>query len=76
MCSLNFPEIVPTTGSKNWCNVLFYFPGKFLLCPKWGKWAILGPKINVFEFFSKSDHYTLLKLYSVTGIREWLKVTV
>lgn len=33
-------------------NEFLGFLGTFLLCRKWCKWVISGPKINIFDFFS------------------------
>ena len=52
------------------------FQEKVLLCSKWGKWRILGTKINTFWVFSKSVYWVFLKLYLRKGINNWLKVTV
>ena len=51
MCSLNFPEIVPTTGSKNWCNVFFLFSRKILVMPKMGYMGHFGAKNQCFWIF-------------------------
>ena len=40
--------------------------------PKKGKWVFFGPRIIVFELFSKSVCYVFLKLYLITGIKKWL----
>ena len=51
---------------KNWVKVAGVdFLRKFLLCLKWDKWIIFGPKISTF-----------LKLYLMTTTKKWLKVTV
>ena len=35
-------------------------------------WFIFGPKINLFELFTKSVLQVFLKLYLMEGINEWL----
>ena len=48
------------------------FSGKCLLRPKWGKWGDLGPKIDIFEVFSKSVCYIFL----MADTKEWVKLRV
>ena len=49
---------------------------KILLCIKWSKWDILGPKINIFKLFSKSCSLSFFDLYLMIGTKNWRKVTV
>ena len=51
------------------------FWGKLLLCPKWGKWGIFGPKINIFGIFSKSVHYFFLIFCMKLKLNKHFKVT-
>lgn len=44
--------------------------------PKRVKWVIFGLKISIAELFSKSVQYVFLRLYLMTDINEWVKVTV
>lgn len=52
------------------------FLKKILLCIKWSKWDILGPKINIFKLFSKSCSLSFFDLYLMIGTKNWRKVTV
>lgn len=61
-------------GNKKYFKaiVLDFWP-KFLLCEKWGEMGIFGPKINIFEFFSKFVNKVFLKFYLMTGIKKTVK---
>ena len=50
---------------------------KILNMPKMDVWVTFRPKVNTFKLFSKSEHWIFLKLYLITGIKNyWFKVTV
>lgn len=61
-------------GNKKYFKaiVLDFWP-KFLLCKEWGAVGIFGPKINIFEFFSKFVNKVFLKFYLMTGIKKTVK---
>ena len=42
---------------------------------KCGKWVVFGSKINTFELYSKSGYLIFLKLYLMTNIKKWFKMT-
>ena len=47
-----FLKLCLMTGIEKWVKVRVWdFKGKLLLCPKWGKWVIFGPNINILKFF-------------------------
>ena len=45
------------TGIK----IVLKWPGKFLLCPKWGRWGIFEPKIIILELSVKSMDFSEIK---------------
>ena len=57
-----------------WFKVIdWHLKGKFSLHPKWGERDIFGLKIFVFELFFNSLRQVFLKMYLITGIKNWFK---
>ena len=73
---ITFPFVAWNQGSINTKSNGALFRRNFLVCPKRGKWGIFRHKIKTFELFCKSVHSIFLKLYLMTGIKKWAKVTI
>ena len=52
------------------------FLRKLAKCSKWGRWFILGPKINTFEFFFKTFALSFNEIVPDAGIKKCFRLNI